>query len=253
MWARGRQRRTCGRSLRGSRRTGNARLAAREAGMDVGTAYDQRIKDDRFAARWARGAGQGQGARRKPAQGAGGAARRGRNWCCPQAPSTAHSWSSAGPGRWSARAEGAVPGRAARAPAASGRRRGPAAFRRRALYQRRENYPDFAAAWAADEALARRAAARACCRRRRSPPSTPRSTMPDLPKVNIDQAIVIVRMKRRRRRTGGGARWQDTPEPASSRRGRGIVRKLDAIEAHEKRTRRRRRRLARAGRERSRE
>jgi len=38
--------------LRGLARTGNARLAAAEAGMDVGTAYDRRIKNAGFAARW---------------------------------------------------------------------------------------------------------------------------------------------------------------------------------------------------------
>ena len=38
--------------LRALARTGNARVSAREAGVDPGTAYDHRIKDARFKAQW---------------------------------------------------------------------------------------------------------------------------------------------------------------------------------------------------------
>ena len=39
--------------LRELGRSGNVRLAVCAAGMDVGTAYNRRFKDARFAARWA--------------------------------------------------------------------------------------------------------------------------------------------------------------------------------------------------------
>jgi hypothetical protein len=182
-------------------RTGNARASAVEAGIDVRTAYDHRIKDAAFAARWAaalakfkaRPAGRGG----KPGKTGELVLRRTRH---------GDKLVRAAPGRWCARVEGTffdtleLTGCVWTAAAAAG-------ISTQALYERRKAYPEFAERW--DEIVARAAqqlpgllqtaavvslgpdagagagAGRGGKRRGRG----------RLPRVSVDQAIRISRLK----------------------------------------------------------
>jgi len=201
--------------LRALGRTGNARVAAREAGMDVATAYDRRIKDDRFAALWDAALARGKAraaagkARLKKAVGTELVVRKTRNGT--------HLMRVA-PGRWCAKTETTFlaelrrTGCVRRAAAACG-------LSTNALYYRRKTYAGFAALWAAAEASATE----------RIPALLAAATIAsldpeiegeDLPKVNVDQAIAISRLKggggdAERRRGGGRGGIRLTKPPLS--------------------------------------
>jgi hypothetical protein len=173
--------------LRALGRSGNARLAAREAGMDVGTAYDRRIKDDGFAARWDVELAKARAASEK-AKLAGGKAEL-------VARRTKHGIKlvRAGAGRWNAKAEAAFfaslghTGCVRAAARACG-------FSTTALYERRGNYPDFAERWdqVEAEALARLPGLLGAASIASLDPEVDGK---GLPKVNVDQAIRISRIK----------------------------------------------------------
>jgi hypothetical protein len=208
-------------------RTGNARAAAAEAGMDVATAYDRRIKDAGFAVKWeaARAKAKGRPSPRpSPRSGRGRSAelvlRRTKH---------GDKLVRAGAGRWNAGAEAIFLGELRR----TGCVRWSAAacrFSTTALYKRRSIYADFAARWAAAEAEAKEripallsAAAIASF--------DPEVADDDLPRVNVDQAIQIARLKC----SSGAARGKAIEEPPIEEVRASIMRKLDAIEAHEQR------------------
>lgn len=184
--------------LRVLARTGNARAAACQAGMDVGTAYDHRIKDAGFAARWE--AALAKFKARPPSRKA--SADKGEELVLRR---TKHGDKlvRAAPGRWCARVEetffdtleltGCV-----RTAAAAAR------ISTNALYARRKAYPEFAARW--DEVEARAALQlpallhTAAVASLGPDPSTGsgqgrRRGRGRLPRVNVDQAIRISRIK----------------------------------------------------------
>lgn len=210
------------------RRSGNVRAAAAAAGMDVGTAYDRRIKDEGFAARMDAARAKGRAAaaagtaRLKQAAGIELVLRRTKD---------GDKLVRASPDRWSAKAEATFLAELRRtgcvrwAAAACG-------LSTTALYNRRRTYPEFAALWAAAEAEAK-ARIPALLSAATIASLDPEVEGEDLPKVNVDQAIAIARLKcgdgaagRRRR----GARPERPIEEVRA----SIMRKLDAIEAHEK-------------------
>jgi hypothetical protein len=188
--------------LRALARTGNARASAVEAGVDVGTAYDHRIRDAGFAKLWtgalakfkARPAGRGG----KPGKAGEMVLRR-----------TMHGDKlvRAAPGRWCARVEesffaGLEETGCVRSAAAA------AGISTNALYARRKAYPEFAERW--DEIEARAAQQlptllhTAAVVSLGPDPSTGsgqarRRGRGRLPRVNVDQAIRISRI------TGAGA------------------------------------------------
>lgn len=135
--------------LRALARSGNARASAVEAGIDVGTAYNHRIKDAAFAGRWAAALATFKA---RPA-GRGGKAGKAGEMVLRR---TRHGDKlvRAAPGRWCARVEESfldgleATGCVRSAAAAAG-------ISTKALYARRENYPEFAARW--DEVAARAA------------------------------------------------------------------------------------------------
>jgi molybdenum-dependent DNA-binding transcriptional regulator ModE len=210
-------------------RTGNVRLAARAAGMNVGTAYDRCIKDDAFAARMdaARAKGKVRAAagkaRLKKAAGQELVLRRTRH---------GDKLVRASPDRWSAKAEATFLAELRRtgcvrwAAAACG-------LSTNALYYRRKTYSDFAERWAAAEAEAR-VRIPALLTAATIASLDPEVAGEDLPRVNVDQAIAIARLK-----CGDGAagrKGRSAPaEPPIEEVRASIMRKLDAIEAHEKR------------------
>ncbi|HEV2818557.1 MAG TPA: hypothetical protein VGW40_15210 [Allosphingosinicella sp.] len=194
-------------------RTGNARLAARQAGMNVGTAYDRRAVDDAFAAKWAAALAEAKAnppSRKASAdKGPGLVVRKTKR---------GDQLVAAAPGRWSARREAVFfaelrrTGNVRRAAAACG-------LSTSALYYRRNRYPDFAAGWARMLEEARQripelldAAAIASL--------DPEAADPDLPPVDVKDAIAICRMRG----------WGASPSPGpGGRRGR-IVRPEPTIE-----------------------
>ncbi len=215
--------------LRGLRRSGNARLAAHEAGMDVGTAYDRRIKDPRFAARMAKAADEGK------ARAAMAKARRKTLNQALVARKTKHGTQlvRAAPGRWSDAAEQTFLAELLRTGCARAGSRA-CGISTSALYKRRAKYPDFAAAWAATEALAKEripallsAAAIAAL--------DPEIEDEGLPKVDVDQAIAIARLK-----CGGAAeakrrgRWI-RKEPSIEEVRDEVLRRVAAIRRHRER------------------
>ena len=213
-------------------RTGNARVAAGAAGMDVATAYNRRIGVPAFAVRWTEAAAEAK-ARPSPRP----SPRDGRGSPELIARKTKHGTQliRAAPGRWNAKAEAVFLAELRRTGCVRQAARA-CGFSTAALYKRRENYPDFAARWAAAETAAKEripgllsAAAIASL--------DPEIEDEDLPPIDVDQAIAIAQLK-----CGAGAGMG-----AAGRRGRfarperpieavraSILRKLDAIEAHEK-------------------
>ncbi len=216
------------RFLRGLARTGNARLAARMAGMDVGTAYDQRIKDEGFAARWETALAE---SKKRAAAGKARARRRGGGGgeLVLRTTRNGSQLVSAAPGRWSARIEAAFraalrrTGCVRRAAEASG-------LSTNALYYRRDKYPDFAAAWAADEAHARDTIPGLLAA------ATIASLDPEIgggeePRVNVDQAIAIARLNGRG--GAGGRRGRPLrPEPSIEEVRDEILQRIRAIKRH---------------------
>jgi hypothetical protein len=192
--------------------------------MDVGTAYDRRINDEGFAARM--DAARARGA----AAAAAGKARLKKAGLELVVRNTGDRTQlvRAAPGRWNAKAEATFLAELRRtgcvrwAAAACG-------LSRTALYKRRNNYPDFAARWAAAEAEAKEripallsAAAIASF--------DPEVTDADLPRVNVDQAIAIARLK-----CGDGAsgrRRGARPEPSIEEVRDEVLRRLAAIRRH---------------------
>ena len=109
-----------------------------------------------------------------------------------------------------------------------------------ALYNRRKNYPDFAARWAAAEAEASErvpALLDAATIASLDPEIEPEG----LPPVSVDQAIAICRMKGWGARPalgaaqGGSALRYGPPEPSIEQVRANILARLEAIEAHERR------------------
>ena len=223
--------------LRELRKSGNLRVAAFAAGMDPGTVYDKRARDERFAARLeaarARGlANAAKGPLRRPGSRPGRSPSPGKPGEDLVARTTKHGTQMvrAAPGRWSDATEAAFRAalRLTGCVRAAARACGVST---NALYERRKNYPQFAAAWAADLVEARRrlpellsAAAIANL--------DPELERKDLPRVDVDQAIAICRIKGFMAPAGAGEAVEEPPieEVRAS-----IMRKLDAIEAHEAR------------------
>ena len=214
--------------LKALRRSGNIRLAAHEAGMDAGTVYDRRIKDPAFAARLKAALAAGK------ANAAAGKARRATSNAPLVARKTRHGTQlvRAAPGRWSDEVEAAFRAtlRLTGCVRAAARACG---LSTNALYERRGNYPGFAAAWAEDEAVARErvpALLSAAAIASLDPEIEDRA----LPKVDVDQAIAIARLK-----CGGGAagrrgRWI-RKEPTSEEVRDEVLRRIAAIKAHRER------------------
>lgn len=210
--------------LRWLARTGNARLAARHAGMNVAAAYDKRIADDSFAAKWA---GAVEKARAKPPSRKASAGK-GPDLVLRRT-KDGDKLVAVGPGRWSAKIEAAFRATLRRTGCVRAAVRA-CGLSTAALYYRRNKYPEFAAAWAADEAFARE----------RIPSLLSAATIAsldpeiedeDLPRVDVAQAIAIARLKCGPGAAGGG---DAVPEPPIEEVRASIMRKLDAIEAHER-------------------
>jgi hypothetical protein len=208
------------------RRTGNVRLAAREAGMDPGTAYDQRIKNDKFAARFDAARAKG-----KAAAAAGKARLRKAASQELVLRRTRHGDQlvRASPGRWCAKAEAIFLAELRRtgcvrwAAAACG-------LSTNTLYYRRKTYPAFAALWAAAEAEAKERIP-ALLSAATIASLDPEVAGEDLPKVNVDQAIAIARLKYSDG-AGGRRRRSARPErPIEAVRDE-VLRRLAAIRRH---------------------
>lgn len=213
--------------LRALARTGNVRLAAREAGVTHAAAYLARQRDAAFAARWARVVGSGPRLRSGRAVGGGdneprlrprraGGERSGAgtdvnvaanggaaigvsgDLVPRQSANAGMQLVRAGKGRWSRKAEGTF--LAVLADTACVRRAAEAAgFSTTALYKRRAAYPDFAARWAEAEALALERIPGFLARAAIAT-FDPVTAAAEQPRVSIDQAIAISRLK------GGPAR-----------------------------------------------
>lgn len=211
--------------LRWLARTGNARLAARHAGMNVATAYDKRIRDDAFAARWAAAVAEARA--RPPSRKA--MAKEGREVVLRRG-KHGDKLVAAGPGRWNAKVEHSFRAALRRTGCVRSAARA-CGLSTTALYNRRSNYPEFAAAWAADEAFAKE----------RIPALLSAATIAsldpeiddkDLPRVNVDQAIAIARLKCRE---GGAARKRSRyapREPTIEEVRDEVLRRIAAIRRH---------------------
>lgn len=186
--------------MRALGRTGNARAAAAEAGMDVGTAYDRRIKDDKFAARWAAAvekfrAREAKKPRHDPGSRPGRSARAGEELVLRR---TKHGdrLVRAAAGRWCAETEArffAALGRTGCVRAAARA----AGISTTALYKRREAYPEFAERWdavAADAGARLPELLRAASIASFDPEAAEEMAGEGLPPVNVDQAIRISKM-----------------------------------------------------------
>lgn len=196
--------------LRALARTGNVRVAAREAGVTHAAAYLARQRDAAFAARWARVVESGPRLRPGQAGGERGGAGLGvavaadggagtgvsGDLVLRQSANAGTQLVRAGKGRWSRKAEGAF--LAVLADTACVRRAAEAAgFSTTALYNRRAAYPDFAARWAEAEALALERIPGFLAQAAIAT-FDPVAAAAEQPRVSIDQAIAISRLK------GGG-------------------------------------------------
>jgi hypothetical protein len=219
------------RFLRFLRATGNVRESAEAAGIDPGTAYNHRTKDVGFALKWeeARAAAKAAGKARPPGRrrGAGGAEMVARR-------SKRHGTQMvrAAPGRWCERVEktffaalgrtGCVTGAAAAAGIST-----------TALYERRGAYPEFDERWRTVEAEARErlpGLLTAATIASLDPEAEPDTAGGRLPKVNVDQAIAIARLK------GGGEGGGAQPAWGRGRRPR-VATNAEVEEALAKRLR----------------
>lgn len=188
--------------LRALARSGNARASAVEAGVDVGTAYDHRIKDAAFAGQWAGALAKFKAnAQKKALRLRSGQAGKAGEMVLRR---TKHGDKlvRAAPGRWCARVEEIffdtleLTGCVRSAAAAAG-------ISTNALYARRKAYPEFAERW--DEIEARAAQQLPALLHTAAVvslgpgPSTGsgrvRRGRGRLPRVNVDQAIRISRIK----------------------------------------------------------
>lgn len=208
--------------LRALARTGNVRVAAREAGVTHAAAYLARQRDAAFAARWARvvesgprlhpgravGGGDNE-SRLRPGRAGGerGGAGADVNMAADggagigvsgdlvlrQSANAGTQLVRAGKGRWSRKAEGAF--LAVLADTACVRRAAEAAgFSTTALYNRRAAYPDFAKRWAEAEALALERIPGFLAQAAIAT-FDPVAAAAEQPRVSIDQAIAISRLK----------------------------------------------------------
>jgi len=218
--------------LRALGRTGNARASACEAGIDVGTGYDHRIKDPGFFAQWQRALARAKATagRRKAKLKAAGAL---------VARKTRHGTQliRSGPDRWSPEAEViffAELGRTAcvqRAADACG-------FSTNALYRRRGNYPDFAERWRATEEEAKQripgllAAATIASLDPDPEPGSGQGRRDRAPRVSIDQAIAIARLKCSGGGGGGRGGGYARREPSIEEVRDEVVRRIAAIRRH---------------------
>jgi hypothetical protein len=219
------------------RRTGNVRASAAFAGIDPGTAYDHQKKDARFAARWEtalaqwRAEGPLHRLRRSPSPANAGeemVARRSKGGV---------QMVRAAPGRWSGKVQAGFLAELKRTGnvAASARA---ARISTTALYRRRENYPAFAADWAAAEAWAKE----------RIPRLLTAASIAaldaevdgeGLPPVSIGEAIRIAQLKCAgggARPSGGGSALRFGPRPLSIDEVRDdVIGRLAALRAHRER------------------
>lgn len=206
-------------------RTGNVELAALHAGVDKTTAYNHRNGDPRFAARWDAARAKG-----KAAAAAGKAARLGKASVelVLRDGKTGPAYVRAAEGRWCAAVEEAFFAALART-ACVRWAAAAAAISTAALYSRRAKYADFAARW---DAIVARA-------KTRIPELLTAATIAsldpeideaDLPRVTIDQAIAIARLKCG---PGGGGRGRDAaPEPSIEEVRDEVLRRIAAIRRH---------------------
>ena len=194
--------------LRALARTGNARASAVEAGVDVGTAYDHRIKDPAFAGQWAGALAKFKAvAAKKPRPlhhraARGGPPPRSGEELVLRRTKHGDKLVRAAPGRWCARVEETffdgleLTGCVRSAAAAAG-------ISTKALYARRKAYPEFAERWDEVEARASRqlptllhtAAVASLGPDAGAGGGGKRRGRGRLPRVNVDQAIRISRIK----------------------------------------------------------
>jgi hypothetical protein len=249
--------------LRALKRTGNVRASAFEAGVDLGTAYDHRVKDAGFAAKWgeAKAAYDLMAAKKpngapRPFGVAQGSLRSGRTRGGTVGEElvlrrTKHGDKlvRAAAGRWCSRIEesfldgleetGCVRS-AARA----------AGISTAALYARREHYPEFAARW--DERAGRagtqlpgllNTAAVASLSPSSGAEKGPRRGRARLPKIDVDQAIRLVAIEAKReieanrQARAGARRGQARPVETMVSFEEGFAaleRELDALDARER-------------------
>jgi len=216
--------------LRALARTGNARAAAAEAGMDVGTAYDRRIRDAGFFAKWVEAVAKAKAVAAKKARplhhASHGPPPRSGEELIVRRTKHGDKLVRAGAGRWNAKVEAIF--------LAGLRRTGcvrwaaqACGLSTNALYNRRGIYADFAARWAAAEGEAKEripallsAAAIASF--------DPDVEDEDLPRVTIDQAIAIARLKC----SGGAARGHAIEEPPIEAVRDEVLRRIAAIRKH---------------------
>jgi hypothetical protein len=194
--------------LRALASTGNARASAVEAGVDVGTAYDHRIKDPGFAGQWAGALTKYSAVAAKkprplhPRASRGGPPPRSGEELVLRRTRHGDKLVRAAPGRWCARVEETffdgleVTGCVRTAAAAAG-------ISTNALYARRKAYPEFAGRWDEIEARAAQqlptllhtAAVVSLGPEAGASGDGKRRGRGRLPKVNVDQAIRISRIK----------------------------------------------------------
>ena len=137
----------------------------------------------------------------------------------------------AAPGRWNAKAEAVFLAELRRTGCVRQAARA-CGLSTSALYKRRENYPDFAARWAAAEAVATERIP-ALLSAATIASLDPEVADAELPPVDIDQAIAIARLKCGPGAAGRRGRFARPERPIEAVRA-SILHKLDAIEAHGK-------------------
>jgi hypothetical protein len=248
--------------LRALGRTGNVRLAAEAAGVDHSTAYNHRKGDARFAGAWAKvrekvkvkrappprftRSCSGADCSQQPAARPGD----GRPEHSPGNPgedlivrvSKKHGAQlvKVGKGRWGPKAEKAFLAELART-ACTRRAAAACGFSTTALYKRKEKYPDFAARW---DSVEERAKARIFGFLVSSTIATfdPEIEGEELPTVTIAEGIRIYQLKGPASPLGSGPKLKrgsalryGPPVPGIEEVRANILRKLDAIEAHEAR------------------
>lgn len=214
--------------MRALARGGNVRGAAREAGVDHGTAYDHRKLDAGFAKARERALarrGSRPSTRPSPAKGRGGS---GDDLVLRHSKKYAPQLVKAGPGRWLQKAEGVFLGQL-RATGCIRRAAEAAGFSTTALDYRRKKYPAFAARWdgAVEEAKVQLhslvvAAGIAAF--------DPGAAAGDVPKVSVAEAIAILRLKGA---PSAGVPGRSVPEEPSIETVRDeIMERLAAIRRH---------------------
>lgn len=229
--------------LRGLGRSANARLAAREAGIDHGTAYAHAARNPAFDRAWRRALAIGERradalARAQESVPVGGIAA-GRDWrgtelVVRRTRGLPTQLVPAGKGRWSKTAEDLF--FAALADCANVRRAAAAAgFSTTAIYKRRMGCPIFQAKWAAavETGHARiemgliEAATRAL--------DVDAIAVPEeAARASVSEALAILKMHHARTESGGKARGgRFTPRPRTLDEVRdSILRKLEALDRH---------------------